>query len=471
MIKLKSKVYRTLQNKNGGTNMKKVKLAKLLSILLSALLIVSFVAGCSSKDSGTSGDTSSGTTKETGSSDSGSSTSSSSSGEKEKVVLWYLWTGAEGEVVDSIAEDFNAQSDKYVVEPLSVPDMQKVMVAISSGEGPDITDDFSSNVAPYASKGIVEPLDDYIAKSNYDISDFAEASFETCKWNGKIYALPIAANTDALFYNKTLLAEAGYTEPPKTMEELMEMSIATTKTNPDGSIDVLGFPMFPSNSTDAFIIAWGGGWLNGTEMNADNPANLEALKYIIQYREKFGVDNVSAFQTAGKAHDPADPFFKGKQVFRISGAWLPTMIEKTFNVDIDYGICEIPYPADHPELKGRTLINSSTFYIPSTAKNKDGAWEFMAYICGPEGQKKFSVGLGNIPTLKSLMNEDLYSKIPGSEFFGPYTINKNAVPNMSIPQGTEYSTIVNEEVELALNLKKSPEDAIKSIVERSKDLF
>ncbi|AUS95788.1 hypothetical protein CDQ84_01115 [Clostridium thermosuccinogenes] len=445
--------------------MKKTRIARLLSIILSVLLVVSFV-GCNSKDAESSKDADKETTAKTGSSD-----SSSSVKEKEKVVLWYLWTGAEGEVVDSIAADFNAQSDKYVVEPLSVPDMQKVVVAISSGEGPDITDDFSSNVAPYASKGIVEPLDDYIAKSSYDISDFAEASIETCKWNGKIYALPIAANTDALFYNKTLLAEAGYNEPPKTMEELMEMAIATTKTNADGSIDVLGFPMFPANSTDAFIIAWGGGWLKGTEMNAEDPANLEALKYIIQYREKYGVDNVSAFQTAGKAHDPADPFFKGKQVFRISGSWLPTMIEKTFAVDIDYGICEIPYPAAHPELKGRTLINSSTFYIPSTAKNKDGAWEFLAYICSPEGQKKFSVGLGNIPTLKSLMNEDLYSKMPGSEFFGPYTINKNAVPNMSIPQGSEYSTIINEEVELALNLKKSPEDAIKSIVERSKDLF
>ena len=42
-------------------------------------------------------------------------------------------------------------------------------------------------------------------------------------------------NLMALFYNKTLLAEAGYTEPPKTMEEMYEMAVNTTKLNPDGT--------------------------------------------------------------------------------------------------------------------------------------------------------------------------------------------------------------------------------------------
>ena len=443
--------------------MKKAKVLKLLSTILAVILVTSFV-GCGSSDpKGNSGNN-------TVTPSESPETTGNPGSEKEKVVLWYLWTGAEGEVVESIAADFSARSDKYVVEPLSVPDLQKVIVAISSGEGPDITDDFSSNVAPYASKGIVAPLDDYIAKSGYDITDFSEAAFETCKWDGKIYALPIAANNDALFYNKTLLAEAGFNEPPKTLEEMMEMAVATTKTNSDGTIDVLGFPEFPGNPLNNILTAWGGGWLDGTEMNADDPANLEALKYVIEYRKEFGVDKVAAFQTSGKAHDPADPFFKGKQVFRFSGAWLPTMMGKTFKIDIDYGICEVPYPKDHPEWKGRTLINASTFYIPSTAKNKDGAWELLSYICSSEGQKKFSVGLGSIPTQKSLMTDELFSQIPGSDFFGPYSMNENAVPNMSIPQGTEYSTIVNEELELALSMKQSPEDAIAKIIERSKDL-
>lgn len=448
--------------------MRKRKMTKLLSVILVALITVS-LAGCGNTDANSSEVSSNEAQNQTsGATEAGNSGTKAS--EKEKVVLWYLWSGAEGKAVEQLAKDFNETSDKYVVEPLSVPDMQKIMVAISSGEGPDLTDDFSSNVAPYASKGIVEPLDDYIAKSNYDLSDFAGAALESCKWNSKLYALPIASNCNALFYNKTLLAEAGYTKPPETMEELMEMSIKMTKTNADGSIDVLGFPMFPTNSFDEIITTWGGGWLDGTKMNADDPDNLAALKYLVEYRKKFGVDNVLAFQTAGKAHDPADPFFKGKQAFRLSGAWLPTMIDKTFQVDVDYGICEVPYPKAHPEYKGRTQITTSTFYIPATSKNKDGAWELLSYIVGIEGQKAISAGLGCIPTRESLLNKDLFSQIPGAEFFGPYTINEQTVPGMSIPQGSEYNTICIEEIELALNLKQSPEDAIKNIIERYKKL-
>ncbi len=62
-------------------------------------------------------------------------------------------------------------------------------------------------------------------------------------------------NLMALFYKKTLLAEAGYTEPPKTMEEMYEMAV-NTQSSSDGTIDVMGYPDFPSvYYTDNFAAA------------------------------------------------------------------------------------------------------------------------------------------------------------------------------------------------------------------------
>ena len=48
-----------------------------------------------------------------------------------------------------------------------------------------------------------------------------------------------------------------------------------------------------------------------------------ALKYAVMYREKFGVENVAKFGSAGKYLDPTDPFLAGKQTFRVDGklAW------------------------------------------------------------------------------------------------------------------------------------------------------
>ena len=43
-------------------------------------------------------------------------------------------------------------------------------------------------------------------------------------YNGKTEAIPFANGGKWMFYNKQMLADAGYEEPPKTWDELKEMS-------------------------------------------------------------------------------------------------------------------------------------------------------------------------------------------------------------------------------------------------------
>jgi hypothetical protein len=47
--------------------------------------------------------------------------------------------------------------------------------------------------------------------------------------------------------------------------------------------------------------------------------------------------------------------------------------------------------------------------------------------------------------------------------------NLFALPN--VPQSTEYNTIIKEEVELALNLKQTPEQALQNIYDKGSELF
>ena len=389
--------------------------------------------------------------------------------------LRHLWTGVEAGYLDDAVAAYNAQSDKYYVEALSVPDSQKIMVAIQSGDGPDITDDFTNNIGAYASKGIMLPLDDYIAKNNTDLSDIIPSTLEACKYEGKTYALPAGMNLMALFYNKTLLAEAGYTEPPKTMEEMYEMAVNTTKLNPDGTIDVMGYPDFPSvYYTDNFAAALGGGWYdeNGKPASPDNEGNLMALKYAVMYREKFGVENVAKFGSAGKYLDPTDPFLAGKQTFRVDGNWLGANINDTFKVDVDYGCTFIPYPEGHEELKGRGIASSSMFYIPSNSKNPDGAYDFLTFICGPEGTMLQSVSHGGFPSLLSQLESDEFvNGSYNSDVFAELAASPNLFALPNVPQSTEYNTIIKEEVELALNLKQTPEQALQNIYDKGSELF
>ena len=134
--------------------MKKRSIKKVLALGLAGAMLCGMLTACGGAN---------GSSSAPSASSEGQAEPAAPETEKEKVVLWHLWTGVEAGYLDDAVAAYNAQSDKYYVEALSVPDSQKIMVAIQSGDGPDITDDFTNNIGAYASKGIMLPLDDYIA--------------------------------------------------------------------------------------------------------------------------------------------------------------------------------------------------------------------------------------------------------------------------------------------------------------------
>jgi len=444
--------------------MKKLNFKRVIACVLAIATLSTVCIGCSSSASPASTQPANGSAAE----------SKATATPKTKVTFWYLWSGDKVAQIDKQVKEYNAKSDKYEVEALSVPDAQKIMAAISAGNGPDVTDEFMSDVGKLAAAGVMEPLDDYIAKTNYDVSDFIPASLAGMKMDGKTYALPCNVNFSALYYNKKLLKDAGYTEPPKTMEEMYEMAVKTTKQNADGSLDVCGFPDFPNvYYLSAFAPAAGGGWYtqDGKPSALDNTGNKFALKLNRDYRQKFGLENVVKFASGGKYLDPTDPFLMGKQTFRIDGPWMGKNIKETFKVDVDYGVTYIPYPKANPELAGRQNVSSSMLYMTSNSKNKDGAFDFLSYLVGKEGQVEFTIQNGDFPSRLSLLKNDLFLKGYDTEFYSQLANNKALTYVPAGPKNGEYDTIVNDQTELCLNLKQDVDTTLKNINEKGSALF
>lgn len=448
--------------------MKKFSVKKLMAGTLAVVLLAAFNAGCGNSDNASTGSSSdaSGTVAST--------QSNTPAAEKTKVVFWYLWSGDAVPRIDNLVKAYNEKSDKYEVEALSVPDSQKIMAAISAGNGPDVTDDFSSNIGKFASAGIMEPLDEYISKANYDLSDFIPATIESMKMDGKIYALPCNINLSALYYNKTLLKEAGYNEPPKTMEEMYDMAVKTTALNKDGSIDVCGFPDFPAvYYLDAFTAAAGGGWYtkDGKPAPADDAGNTLALKLARDYRQQFGLENIVKFSSGGKYLDPTDPFLMGKQTFRIDGPWMGKDIKETFKSDVDYGVTFVPYPKDHPEYAQRANASSSILFVTSNSKNKEGAFDFLSYYVGAEGQVSFTIAGGDFPSRLSMLTNEEFKKGYDTDFYSQLAKSQNLVSIPSGPKNGEYNTLVNEQTELCMNLKQDIPTTLKNIFDQGSQLM
>ena len=171
---------------------------KLICTLLSAGMAASMLAACGSTPSSST----------TTTSDS-ASTADTASGDVETITFWYNNTGDEALVYEEAIAAYNASQSKYKVEGLSVTDAQKLVVAMSSNEAPDVIKISNSSVIQYQSNGLLENLQTYVDEEGFDTSVYSQQSLDANTLDGDLYALPLDAYTIQMFYNKDLLAEAG----------------------------------------------------------------------------------------------------------------------------------------------------------------------------------------------------------------------------------------------------------------------
>lgn len=118
----------------------------------------------------------------------------------EVVTFWYNNTGDEAKIYEEAIAKYNASQSKYKVEGLSVTDGQKMIVAMSSNEAPDVIKQGNQTVIQYAMNGLVEPLEDNVKAENFDLSIYSDQAVNANRVDGKLYALPLDAYTLSLIH-------------------------------------------------------------------------------------------------------------------------------------------------------------------------------------------------------------------------------------------------------------------------------
>src|SRR5450432_2042600 len=159
-----------------------------------------------------------------------------------RITYWEKWTGFEGEAMDAVVDDFNAQEVAHAqvdpsyapieVEKVTISNVeQKLLIAIAGGNPPDLAGNYSFYVAAYADGGALMDLGPMLAKSGFDRSAYIEHYMQLGEYRGKTWAVPIVPASIALLTNKRLFKEAGLDpeKPPVTIEELDEYAAKLTK--------------------------------------------------------------------------------------------------------------------------------------------------------------------------------------------------------------------------------------------------
>lgn len=213
--------------------------------------------------------------------------------------------------------------------------VSEAMRAFATGQAPDIIAVDNPEHALFAARGAFLDITDRVANSDViDPANYFPGPLNSVTWDGKLYGVPKATNTIALYYNKDLYAKAGITEPPKTWDELVEVSRQLN--DPANNVYGLAFSAKASEEGTFQFLPWaqmgGGGYDN---INAPGAVKaLEVWKTIMD--EKLASPDTL---TRGQ-WDSTGTFNSGNAAQVISGPWeLNRMLEEA---QFDWGVALLP---------------------------------------------------------------------------------------------------------------------------------
>lgn len=289
------------------------------------------------------------------------------------VTFWGDWGGDGAEQFIAMADAFNESQDRIRVEYVVQEDMiTKFLTASTSGNAPDIMFWDRWRTALYAPRGVLMPINDFMEADSVSADDFYSEALRELSLDDNIYGLPLTVDARALFYNKTLLEEAGL-EPPTTWEELEEVATALTVWNGD-QLERAGFSLQDVGLFNMYLQQAGGQMVteDGMQTAFNTEDGLEVLAFWDRLLNEDRVYQVGFEEGLG---NESDAFVTGKVAMLYTGPWMINTYRQ-YGDDLDFGI--VPPPAG-PDGDQGSIMGGFGLVIPTAAQHPEEAWEFMKW--------------------------------------------------------------------------------------------
>ncbi len=303
--------------------------------------------------------------------------------------IWWPY-GSKNLAVDQSFEAFQKTHPTWSAEISYTNGFDKFLVAVASGTPPDVYMPSSDFLLLIAYKGIVKPLDAYIARDKVDMKQYYPAAVLGGSYKSKTYGLPQHMDVASLYQNDHLLQEVGLDpkQAPASWDDLAALNAHLVKKDGTalvraGFVPTWGWPVdapawFQANGVPLVSA-------DGTQVAFDTQAGLEALTWVQQHVQQLGgMQTIGAYQKTFK-QGSGDALAHDALGIELMGVW-----------DIAYAILKIApsFALSQWSMPGGPSAGGKKFdyfianfsVIPTGSKQADDAWEYVKYAASVEGQ-------------------------------------------------------------------------------------
>jgi len=353
------------------------------------------------------------------------------------LTYWGLWEPREA--IQPLLDEYQQQNPNITIQyEMRDPrtHWETVKARLGSEGSPDIVR-IHSTWAPLLLDKLLALPSDVMTVSEFE-ETFYPVNQSFVKQVDKYYGMPLMVDGLALVYNRSLFAEEGIANPPKTWNEFRDMAARLTKKNSAGALTQAGAALGFANNVDYFADIIGLMFAqNGVRFtDADGKVSfhqttspigsnlaLEALNFYLL----FATSEQSWDGTWGNS---TNEFSQG----RVAMVLLPShRLHEVLSARpaFEVGVTTAP---QLPVVGGQAeAVNWANYWVEGVSKvspNGKAAWKFLRWLAEKDQQAKFYRLAGQ---LRSFGEPYSRQDLAGSLSADPYTLPY-------VQQGSSYTT-------------------------------
>ncbi|USB34386.1 extracellular solute-binding protein [Paenibacillus sp. YPG26] len=325
---------------------------------------------------------------------------SSSSKSEQPVTITFVSTyeGKEAEFFSSNIKAFEKENPGIKVKVVNVGFGSASNYVKTAMLGDQTLDGFRSDsswVPEFVELGLLYPLDSMIAAK--DRADFNPAALNSLVINNKLYGLPTVMEAPALLYNKRILKELGYSNPPQTMAEMMD--IAKKATN-EGRYGI--FLSDDSFFAIPYIWAFGGETItDDRKVHIASPDSIKALEFLQELRSSGVTQPYPDFSDS--YNKMMTDFKEGKSSMIVNGPWAVSdlLSGSEFKGSNNLGIAPVP---KGPKGQG-SPAGGQSFVISKYSKHPAETYKFIQYLTNSKNQTQRVKEFKSLPSRLSVYQD------------------------------------------------------------------
>ncbi len=415
-------------------------------------------------------------------------------GAKTKIVWWHAMTGANNDVINRIAKDFNASQTSVELEAIFKGTYQDTLnagiAASRAGQAPHLLQVFEVGTGTMLAAGrAVKPVWQLADETGIKIDPAAYIPAVRGYYSladGRMASMPFNSSTGVMWYNKDAFETAGLDPeaPPATWPKFIEAAHALR--------DKWAKPMSAKTGQDlsATTTSWFT-WIQLEEFAAihnlpyatkadgfdglDAELTMNTAPFVKQLQSLLDLAKEGGFKYGGRDDTPGPLFYTGQAAVSFgSSAGRADVVR---NAKFKWAAALLPYDPELIKAPNNTIIGGASLWTMTAPSRTPDEYKavaaFLQFIGRPEQAARYHQDTGYVPvTLAGYelsRQQGYYEKTPGADVAiksltrGTVTDNSRGLRLGRLP---EIRNIIYEEVEKALQGQQNAQQALDSATQR-----